>query len=127
MRLLLDTHTLLWSASESLPKFANEIVNDFSNQVYFSVLNLWEIELKNDRLQINLQALRNELLERGYCELPITSRHVFALSNLPNLHRDPFDRILLAQALSEKLQLVSADKKIGEYADKLDCVLYYES
>jgi PIN domain nuclease of toxin-antitoxin system len=115
MRLLLDTHTLLWAAKGTLREPVNTLIEDPTNQVFFSVANLWEIALKNNRLGIELSAFRQNLLEHGYYELPITSRHVFALSNLPRRHRDPFDRILLAQSLSEKLQLVSTDEIMKEY------------
>lgn len=127
MRILLDTHTVLWAAKGSLSPAANKLLEDSSNELFFSSVNIWEVELKRQKLDIDTSALTRLLLENGYKELPVTSRHVFRLTSLPDLHRDPFDRILLSQALCEGLLLLTADSALKQYAQYVDAILGYDA
>ncbi|MEQ1740627.1 MAG: type II toxin-antitoxin system VapC family toxin [Methyloglobulus sp.] len=121
MKLLLDTHLLLWAAStpEKMPIAALELIDDTQNVLHFSPASLWEISIKNSLgrpdFQVDVRVLRRGLLDNGYNELPITSEHAVFLSNLPPLHKDPFDRILIAQATVEGFTLLTADSVVAEY------------
>lgn len=123
MNLLLDTHLLLWAASEPkhLPSKAHALLLDPSNQLIFSSASLWEISIKNrlERPDFNVDSRRlwRMLLVNGYRELPITSEHTVAVNDLPPLHKDPFDRILVAQARVEGLTLLTADRIVAKYGD----------
>lgn len=120
-RFLVDTHLLLWVAlfPERLPKKASDILADPANILYFSAASIWEISIKlttpRKDLEINVRDWRAGLLENGYLELPITSQHGMAVSDLPLLHKDPFDRLLLAQAMRENLTLLTADETLASY------------
>lgn len=127
MRILLDTHTLLWAAKGSLPQTAKELLDDTANEIYFSTANIWEIELKRKRLKVDTDLLVRLLYSNGFRELPVTSRHVLRLEALPSLHTDPFDRILLSQALCEGLLLLTADSAVKHYAQHIDAVLSYDA
>ncbi|MFT4113568.1 type II toxin-antitoxin system VapC family toxin [Silvibacterium sp.] len=121
MKLLLDTHLLLWAASQQsrLPEAARKLMLDRSHLLYFSAVNLWEIAIKNslrrEDFHVDTQRLRRGLLASGYKELAITSDHAMAVENLPMLHRDPFDRMLIAQANMEGLILLTADLLVAKY------------
>ncbi|WP_110654445.1 type II toxin-antitoxin system VapC family toxin [Salinicola halimionae] len=121
MNLLLDTHVLLWAAAEPdrLSDEATGLINDQGNKVYFSAASLWEIVIKAslDRpdFQVDPHLLRRGLIENSYLELPITSQHTLAVSHLPHIHKDPFDRILVAQAESEGFLLLTADELVACY------------
>jgi PIN domain nuclease of toxin-antitoxin system len=121
VRLLIDTHLLLWAAgiSRKLPKSASTLLNDSANQLYVSAASLWEISIKNSRgsveFRVDPQFLRTNLLANGYIELPITSEHAIAIQSLPPLHKDPFDRILVAQAIVEDLLLLTTDRQVAKY------------
>ena len=123
MNLLLDTHLLLWAAStpERLSVKARNLLLDSGNQLLFSSASLWEITIKNglERSDFNVDSRRlwRMLLVNGYRELPVTSEHAVAVNNLPPLHKDPFDRILIAQARVEGLLLLTADKSVAKYGD----------
>lgn len=123
MNLLLDTHLLLWAASEPqrLSAKARALLLDSANQLVFSSASLWEISIKNglERLDFNVDPRRlwRMLLVNGYRELPVTSEHTVALIDLPPLHKDPFDRILIAQARVEGLTLLTADKALAKYGE----------
>jgi PIN domain nuclease of toxin-antitoxin system len=125
MRILLDTHVLLWAAKGSLPSQVQSLLDDSTNELYFSSVNLWEIEIKRSKLKLDPKVLYQNLLHNGYRELAVSSRHVLSLPLLPNLHKDPFDRILLAQALSEQVFLLTADDSLKKYSAHLDCVLNF--
>lgn len=120
-RLLLDTHLLLWAAlfPERLPEEAERLMRDTANTLYFSTVSIWEISIKLSRprkdLMIDVQEWRAGLLDNGYQELVITSLHAIDVRNLPDLHKDPFDRLLLAQAMREDLTLVTADALLASY------------
>ncbi|MDO8351184.1 MAG: type II toxin-antitoxin system VapC family toxin [Gallionella sp.] len=123
MNLLLDTHLLLWAASEPecLSKKARTLILDPANQLMFSAANLWEITIKNslDRpdFKVDSRRLWRMLLVNGYRELPVTSEHTVAVNELPPLHKDPFDRILIAQARVEGMLLLTADKLVAKYGE----------
>lgn len=123
MNLLLDTHLLLWAAStpERLPAQASALMLDAGNQLIFSSASLWEITIKNglERPDFNVDPRRlwRMLLVNGYRELPVTCEHTVAVNDLPPLHKDPFDRILIAQARVEGLVLLTVDQAVAEYGD----------
>ncbi len=121
MKLLLDTQVLLWAAGNSkrLSAAARKLLNDPANELCFSAASLWEITIKvslgrND-FRVEPRVLRRGLLDNGYTELPITSQHAVGVDGLPDMHRDPFDRLLLAQALSEGITLVTGDALLARY------------
>ena len=122
MKLLLDTHLLLWAAGEPewLPGPAQVLINDPVNEIMFSAASLWEIAIKGqlgrDDFRVNARLLRRSLLDNGYTELPITSEHAVALDSLPSIHKDPFDRILIAQATVEGLALLTVDPIVARYS-----------
>jgi PIN domain nuclease of toxin-antitoxin system len=121
VKLLLDTHLLLWAASEPnrIPKSARALIEDPENEVLFSVASLWEITIKRSLgrqdFRVNPQVLRRALLDNGYGELPITSEHVIHVDQLPPKHKDPFDRVLIAQAIVEGISLLTNDQKLVGY------------
>lgn len=121
MKLLLDTHILLWAAGapERLPAVARDLIEDPDNALIFSVVSLWETAIKRglgrDDFQADPRLLRRGLLDNGYAELVITSEHVVLIDSLPRLHRDPFDRLLIAQATAEGIILLTADQRIADY------------
>jgi PIN domain nuclease of toxin-antitoxin system len=120
VRMLLDTHVLVWSALEPwlIPNFCREMLSNPKNQLLYSVASLWEITVKAEAghpLGIDSTALRAGLQRAGYEELPINAEHVLATATLPRLHEDPFDRILIAQAMVEMCTLVSGDAQILQY------------
>ena len=121
MNLLLDTHLLLWAASEPmrLSAKARTLLLDPANQLLFSAASLWEISIKNglDRadFKVDPRRLWRLLLVNGYREIPVTSEHTVAVNALPTMHKDPFDRILVAQARVEGLLLLTADKAVAKY------------
>lgn len=123
MNLLLDTHLLLWAASEPkrLSAKARTLLLDPANHLVFSSASLWEISIKNglDRADFNVDPRRlwRMLLVSGYRELPVTSEHTVVVNELPSLHKDPFDRILIAQARVEGLTLLTVDKAVAKYGD----------
>ena len=125
MNLLLDTHVLLWAASEPqrLSAKARTLLLDSANQLVFSAASLWEISIKSslDRTGFKVDARRlwRMLLVNGYRELPITSEHTVAVNELPALHKDPFDRILVAQARVEGLLLLTSDKIVAKYGESV--------
>ena len=121
MKLLLDTHILLWAAGtpDRLPAVARDLIEDPGNALIFSVASLWETAIKRglgrDDFQVDPRLLRRGLLDNGYAELVITSEHVVSIDSLPRLHRDPFDRLLIAQATVEGITLLTADPRIADY------------
>lgn len=121
MILLLDTHLLLWAAGEPerLSEEAKSLILNPDNRLWFSAASLWEITIKNSLgrrdFHVDPHILRRGLLENGYDELPIMGTHTLAVAHLPPIHRDPFDRILVAQAESEGVLLLSADDQVTCY------------
>jgi PIN domain nuclease of toxin-antitoxin system len=123
MKILLDTHIILWAATDQLPRTAHAYILDESNTLYFSSASIWEViiknELKRSDFSFDGKSLYKGLIENGYIELPINSRHTLEVANLPMLHKDPFDRILLAQANAENLTFMTADSAIKEYSSDI--------
>lgn len=121
MKLLLDTPILIWVAQDSpmLSPKARALIANLDHELYFSAASLWELAIKNSLSRtgsvIDTARLRRQLLLNGYTELPITSAHAMAVENLPPIHRDPFDRLLFAQASTESLQLLTADALLVQY------------
>ena len=119
MRLLLDTNILIWAAEGRLPKEAARYIGDMSNTLLFSTASIWEIVIKNglgrDDFHVDPTSLYSGLLKAGYEELAVTGRHALLVSSLPLLHKDPFDRILLAQSAYECIPLLTSDEAIKQY------------
>ncbi|MGD9189658.1 MAG: type II toxin-antitoxin system VapC family toxin [Desulfobacteraceae bacterium] len=121
MKLLLDTHILLWAAQgvDHLPLDAQTLMNDPENELLFSVASLWEIVIKcglgREDFKVNPRLLRRSLLDNDYHELPILSEHAVAIDALPPIHKDPFDRMLIAQATVEGITLLTADAQLAKY------------
>ncbi len=122
MKLLLDTHLLLWAAQgvENLPLDARALMSDPENELLFSVASLWEIVIKSglgrEDFKVNPRILRRSLIDNDYRELPILSEHAVAVGTLPPIHKDPFDRMLVAQATVEGIMLLTADGQVAKYA-----------
>ena len=121
MKLLLDTQILLWAAGqpERLSAATRKLLGDQRNELLFSAASLWEIAIKNtlgrEDFRVEPRLLRRGLLDNGYAELPVTSQHAVSIDGLPPLHKDPFDRLLLAQATSEGITLLTADAQVARY------------
>lgn len=117
---LLDTQILIWFFSNELQKDILQIVKNPENVIYLSVINVWEIILKIKKGKLKVPVDINEAIKKsGFDTLDISMNHVFELQNLPEIHADPFDRMLIAQARAEKLTLISSDKKVGKYKVKI--------
>ena len=116
MKLLLDTHLLLWAATapQRLSAEAQGLFNDPDNALYFSAVSIWEVAIKRglDRpdFQLDARQFRRGLIDNGYIELSVSSLHAVAIDILPAVHRDPFDRMLVAQASVEGIPLLTSDK-----------------
>jgi PIN domain nuclease of toxin-antitoxin system len=121
MKLLLDTYLLLWAAGDSdrLGAEARALISAPENELLFSAASMWEIAIKSglgrEDFQVNTRLLRRGLLDNGYRELPIGSEHAVAIDSLPPLHKDPFDRLLVAQAMVEGIILLTADAWVAQY------------
>jgi PIN domain nuclease of toxin-antitoxin system len=121
MKLLLDTHLLLWAAGlpEKLPAAAHRLIDSSGTDLFFSAASIWEIAIKRNLnrpdFQVDPHHLRRGLLSNGYAEVAITGEHVQVMENLPHLHKDPFDRLLIAQATAEGLTLLTADANVALY------------
>ena len=123
MKLLLDTHVLLWAAGEpeKLSENTRFLLLDESNDLFFSSASIWEIVIKRglgrDDFMVDPLRLRKMLVMNGYTEISVASDHALAVDGLPLLHKDPFDRILLAQARTEGFSLVTLDSQLTRYGD----------
>lgn len=121
MKLLLDTHLLLWTAGQPdrLSPEARKLIDDRGNELLFSAASLWEVIIKRglgrDDFKVDARVLRRGLLDNGYGELPVVSDHVVAIDSLPAIHKDPFDRILVAQATVEGITLLTTDSVVAKY------------
>jgi PIN domain nuclease of toxin-antitoxin system len=121
MKLLLDTHLLVWSAwtPRRISSVARSLISNPDNELFFSAASLWEIAIKqglgkND-FEIDARVLRRGLLDNDYSELPVTGDHAVAIRSFPLIHKDPFDRILVAQATVEGITLLTADPIVARY------------
>jgi PIN domain nuclease of toxin-antitoxin system len=121
VKILLDTHLLLWAAGEPrrLSKQARMLIDNPENEVLFSAASLWEVAIKcglgREDFKVDARLLRRGLLDNGYSELPIMSEHVVATESLPLIHKDTFDRILVAQATVEGITLLTVDSLVSKY------------
>ena len=125
MRLLLDTHVLIWwfSADQHLSKKAISLITE-AEEVYVSSASIWEATIKKrlGKLDVDLSLITSSLEEEGFIELPIRIGHTLQTLSLPEIHRDPFDRILIAQAISEPLRFVTADSTLKNYSDLIELI-----
>ena len=125
MRLLLDTQLLLWLIewqgpdTRPAPAQAVELAQDAQNELFFSAVSIWEIAikaaLKRTAFDADPRRVHQALIDHGYVELPVTAVHASAVADLPLLHGDPFDRLLVAQARSEGLTLLTVDAQLARY------------
>lgn len=121
MRVLADSHILAWFAEDDrkLTGEMRSILEDADNTPFFSSASIWELTikraLKREGFNIEPRVLHRALLDNGFQELAVNSRHAFALEALPPIHKDPFDRILIAQAVSEGMLLLTSDETIARY------------
>ncbi|WP_235726711.1 type II toxin-antitoxin system VapC family toxin [Methylocaldum szegediense] len=117
----MDTHLILWAAGDPdrLSEEARRLLLDTANELYYSAASLWEITIKQTLgrpdCKVDVHRLWRMLPLSGYRELPVTGEHAIAIETLPLLHKDPFDRLLLAQARVESLTLLTADRQLAGY------------
>ena len=123
MRILLDTHILLWTLADS-PQINNvrDLILSNETEVYISTASWWELAIKIGigKIDVDLAMLRTASADSGFIDLPVLGAHSQALSTLPMLHRDPFDRILIAQAISEPMRLITNDNILCEYSNLVE-------
>lgn len=127
MKVLLDTHLLLWAAVAgeaipspgALPAEARVLIENEANELFFSPASVWEVATKNalgrPDFHVDPHLFRRALLDNGYNELCITSLHIASVANLPDHHKDPFDRLLIAQATAEGILLLTHDETVALY------------
>jgi len=127
MKILIDTNILLWAALDELPPEAASYIENTANTLLFSSASIWEVVIKHglgrDDFNIDPASLYSGLISAGYLELPVTGKHSLLVTGLPPLHKDPFDRILLAQAAFEDITLLTSDSLIAQYPGS---VIYIE-
>jgi PIN domain nuclease of toxin-antitoxin system len=123
--LLVDTHLLLWAAGQpqKLSRKARRLLEDTGSQVWFSAASLWEVAIKHalgrEDFHVEPQRLRRALIDNGWHELAISSEHALATLNLPPIHKDPFDRMLIAQAHVEGVILATSDEQVAQYPGQI--------
>ncbi len=120
MRILLDTHVLLWAlAGDARLGKAKPLILDHGNEIAVSTASYLELAIKasQGKIDVDLSQIRAAVAASGYVELPVTGAHAQALAGLPWHHNDPFDRILVAQALAEPMRLLTADAAVARYSD----------
>lgn len=122
MKVLIDTHVFIWWTSDQikLSPYVYDLLTDPNTEAILSIASIWEMQIKSSLGKLTFKTALPELVEdevkRNLIKLlPINLTHIYALSNLPNHHRDPFDRLLIAQSMNEKLALVSIDEKFNSY------------
>lgn len=125
MRLLIDTHIFLWwlKNSDSLTHHTRQLIID-ADEVFVSSASIWEIaiKIKLKKLKGDVNELAKSIEENGFIELPITTKHAACTYELKDIHRDPFDRILIAQAICEPLRFLTADKILSRYSHLVETV-----
>ncbi|MBZ9783578.1 type II toxin-antitoxin system VapC family toxin [Pseudomonas sp. REP124] len=118
MRVLLDTHVLLWALADDqkLSEKARMLINNAA-EIYVSAASFWEIAIKVGlgKLSVDLEEIRQYCLESGFIELPVTSEHAIAVKDLEPHHRDPFDRLIVATAMTEPMKLLTSDTIMTRY------------
>ena len=125
---MLDTHLLLWAAGQPdrLSATARKLIDNLENELLFSAASLWEVAIKRrlgrSDFQVDLRLLRRGLLDNSYGELPIVSDHLVATESLPSIHKDPFDRVLVAQATVEGITLLTTDSLVAQYTGPVRAV-----
>ena len=128
MALLLDTHLLLWAAGDPgrLSSEAQDLLSDPATELIFSTASIWEVVIKSalgrDDFRVDPRQLRDGLIQNDYSELEIRSEHALAVGSLPLIHKDPFDRILIAQAQVENVTLFTTDDKMARYSGPIQVV-----
>jgi PIN domain nuclease of toxin-antitoxin system len=121
MKCLLDTHLLLWASAQSdrLSDAARLLLEDEQNELIYSAASIWEVSIKfalgRKDFNVDPNLLRRGLLDNGYSELKISSEHAVTIRILPPIHKDPFDRLLVAQAVSEGITLLTIDPVVAQY------------
>jgi PIN domain nuclease of toxin-antitoxin system len=121
VKLLLDTHLLIWAADDikRVPPDARGLMADQENELLFSVVSIWEVAIKRGLnrpdFQVDARKLRRGLIDNGYIELPILGEHAAAIDGLPPIHKDPFDRMLIAQTIVEGITLLTNDESMAMY------------
>ncbi len=121
MKILLDTNILIWvtASPEKVPENILHQIQDTKNTIFFSAASIWEIAIKHTfgkpDFFFNPLIIHQALVENNYTELPITSNHAIAIQHLQKIHKDPFDRMLIAQAIAENMLLMTADQTIVKY------------
>lgn len=125
MRILLDTHIYLWWLTDN-PKLSSAIKQkiETATEVYISSVSIWEagIKISSGKLEANIDDLIDGIQENRFIELSITAKHAKQAAQLPDIHRDPFDRMLVAQTLCEPLRLLTADEQVAKYSELVDLV-----
>jgi PIN domain nuclease of toxin-antitoxin system len=126
MKLLLDTHAFIWFVEndENLPSRIRIQIEDIENDIFISIVSLWEIAIKTSlgklEIAIDIPAMISKIEANGFSILPIFPEHTICVSSLPFHHRDPFDRMLIAQTITEKIKIVSRDGVFDDY--DVDCI-----
>jgi PIN domain nuclease of toxin-antitoxin system len=122
VRILLDTHIILWAVTDSpkLPESARKMILDERNRIYFSSASIWEVAIKHamapEQMPVSSQDLLQYAGQSGYEELPVSAEHAVTVETLPPVHKDPFDRILVAQAVAEPMRLLTHDRLLSKYS-----------
>ncbi|HEY3927923.1 MAG TPA: type II toxin-antitoxin system VapC family toxin [Candidatus Koribacter sp.] len=122
MKFLLDSHLLVWTVSDAkrIPPAGRALISNSANELFFSAASIWELAIKTGLgrigfMKMDVTLLRRTLLENDYKELPVTADHGIEVASLPLLHKDPFDRLLVAQARVEGMTLLTVDRAIAKY------------
>lgn len=127
-RFLVDTQLLLWNVygSRKLPARVNRLFRDGRHEFFYSAASLWEIAIKSARgredFAADTAAIRDTLEANGFQELPVAGQHAVALAALPPIHGDPFDRMLIAQAIVEPMALITSDARLAAYPGTIEVV-----
>ena len=123
MKLLLDTHILLWwlNDDEKLSEYGRQFIQNPDNDIFVSHVSLWEIQIKTmaGKLNADLETIIQQLPDNNFQQLAIHSNHILTLAKLLSHHQDPFDRMLISQALSEPLHLITHDKNVSLYSESI--------
>ena len=125
MRLLLDTNVLLWTlAGDPRVEHLQARIVDDDNEVYVSAASFWEVAIKAGigKLDVDVAQLREAARDSGYLELPVLGAHTEHLAGLPAIHKDPFDRMLVAQAKAEPMRLLTSDQLLAQYGSNIEVV-----